>query len=79
MPVLDSKQNPRSLISDADEIYLIEVVTESRVKLESALSTAQRYSQIPALVTALADAVTGCQEAAAILDNLETYADGGKP
>lgn len=67
-----------SLMSDADEIYLVEAVTESRVRLESALNTARRYSQVPALATALADAVTGCQEAVAILDDLETYTDGGE-
>jgi hypothetical protein len=63
-------------MTDADELYLTEVITESRVRLESALTTAQGYgSQVPALVTALADALTAVQQAAAIFNDLETYAD----
>ncbi len=65
-----------SIMTDADELYLTEIITESRVKLESALSTAQRYgSQVPALSTALADALTAIQQADAIFSDLETYAD----
>jgi hypothetical protein len=65
-----------SIMTDADELYLTEVITESRVRLESALTTAQRYgSQVPALSTALADAVTAVQQADAILSDLDTYAD----
>ncbi len=71
-----SQSNP---LSPADEIYLAEVAIECRVRLESALHTAERYrSQIPALVTSLADAVTECQQVISILDDLEVYADGGQ-
>jgi hypothetical protein len=59
----------------ADEAYLTEVAVECRVKLQSALETARRYSRVPALSTALADAVTAVQQADAILSDLETYAD----
>jgi hypothetical protein len=37
----------RSPFTPADESYLQEVLTECRVKLESALSTAKRYSAYP--------------------------------
>lgn len=68
-----------SPLTSADESYLAEVAVECRVRLESALSTAERYrSQVPALATALADALTGCQQATSILDDLEVYADGGQ-
>lgn len=68
-----------SPLSSADESYLVEVAVECRVRLESALHTAERYrSQVPALATALADAVTGCQQVASILDDLEVYTDGGQ-
>jgi hypothetical protein len=58
-----------------DEAYLAEVVVECKARLQSALSTAQRYSRVPELATSLADALTGCQQAAVILQDLETYAD----
>lgn len=64
------KQSPFTL---ADEQYLLEVITECRTKIQSALSTAQRYSQLPELAAALGDAITGCQEAEAILIDPATY------
>ncbi len=68
-----------SPLTPADEAYLTEVVIECRVRLESALHTAERYHcQVPALGTALSDALTGCQEAASILCDLDVYADGGQ-
>jgi len=57
----------------ADEIYLQEVLTECRVRLESALSTAQGYAHLPDLSTALSDAITGCQKAIAIVNDPENY------
>jgi hypothetical protein len=40
--------NPaRSPFTPADESYLAETLTECRVKLESALSTAQKYTDYP--------------------------------
>ncbi len=70
--------SPNSPLTAADEAYLAEVAVECRIRLQSALQTAERYPQVPALATALADALTGCQEAASILDDLEIYADGGQ-
>jgi hypothetical protein len=50
----------RSPFTPADEIYLQEVLTECRVRLESALSTAKNYTCLPNLAVALSDAVTNC-------------------
>jgi hypothetical protein len=63
----------RSPFSAADESYLQEVLTECRVKLESALSTAKGYSRLPDLAVALSDAVTGCNEALAVVNDPKTY------
>jgi hypothetical protein len=63
----------RSPFTPADEIYLQEVFTECRVRLESALSTAQGYAHLPDLSTALSDAITGCQKAIAVVNNSQTY------
>lgn len=60
-----------SPFTSADEFYLAEVVTECRVNLESALRTAEGYqAKVPELVTALADALTACQQASVILKDL---------
>ena len=74
------QQSPRqgaipmqSPFTPADESYLLEVLTECRVKLESALKTATGYSQIPDLASAIGDAVTGCQEALCVLEDPATY------
>ena len=57
----------------ADESYLVETLVECRFKLESALSTAQRYSSLPDLAVALSDALTGCHEALAVVNDPKTY------
>ncbi|MBD1804047.1 hypothetical protein H6F98_00975 [Microcoleus sp. FACHB-SPT15] len=57
----------------ADEQYLVEVLTECRNKLDSALVTAKRYSRLPDLATAIADSITGIHQAAAIVIEPETY------
>jgi hypothetical protein len=57
----------------ADESYLQETLIECRIKLESALTTAQRYSRLPDLAVALSDALTGCHEALAIVNDPKTY------
>lgn len=69
------QQNIKQPFTHADEVHLIETVVECKNRLQSALSTAQRYSRVPALTTALADAVTAVQQADAILTNLDTYSD----
>ncbi len=63
----------RSPFSVADESYLQEVLTECRVRLESALATAKGYSGLPDLAVALSDAITGCQEALAVINDPQTY------
>jgi hypothetical protein len=63
----------RSPFTPADESYLQETLTECRVNLESALSTAKGYSRLPDLAVALSDAITGCTEALAIVNDPEVY------
>jgi len=62
-----------SPFAPADEQYLLEVLTECRAKLDSALATAKRYSRLPDLNTALADSITAIHKAAAIVIEPETY------
>ena len=57
----------------ADESYLVETLVECRFKIESALATAQRYSSLPDLAVALSDALTGCHEALAVVNDPKTY------
>jgi hypothetical protein len=63
----------RSPFSVADESYLQEVLTECRVRLESALATAEGYNCLPDLTVALSDAITGCTEALAVINDPQTY------
>ncbi len=63
----------QSPFTPADESYLQEVLTECRVRLESALGTAQGYSRLPDLAVALSDAITGCNEALAVVNDPQTY------
>jgi hypothetical protein len=62
-----------SPFTQADEQYLLEVLTDCRHKLDSALATSKRYPRLPDLSTALSDAITGIHEAAAIVIEPETY------
>lgn len=64
-----------SAFTDADECYLIETLTECRVKLESVLRTAHRYHQLPDLVTAIADSLTAIHKAEAITIDPITYVE----
>lgn len=60
-----------NILTEADEIYLIEVVTECRVKLRSALTTAQSYGdRLSALTIALESALAGIQQADEVLTQL---------
>jgi hypothetical protein len=65
-----SHQSP---LTEADEYHLQETLVYCRVKLESALRTAQGYNQLTDLSTALADALTGCNEALTIVTDPKTY------
>jgi uncharacterized protein YqcC (DUF446 family) len=63
----------QSPFTSADEQYLLEVLTECRTKLESALETAQGYSRLPDLAKGIGDAITGIHEAAAVVIDPELY------
>ena len=64
-----------SPFTDSDESYLTETVVECRVRLESALDTAERYrGQVPELAIALADSLTSIQQALVVLNDLPSYA-----
>jgi hypothetical protein len=63
----------QSPFTSADEAYLLEVLTECRVKLKSALGTAQRYPQLADLTTAISDAITGCNEGLTVINDPTTY------
>jgi hypothetical protein len=63
----------QSPFTPADEQYLAEVLTECRLKLETALKTAQGYSRLPDLAAGIGDALTGCQEALTVLNDPQTY------
>jgi hypothetical protein len=63
----------QSPFTPADESYLVETLTECRVNLESALATAKGYSRLPDLAVALSDAITGCNEALAVVNDPQTY------
>jgi hypothetical protein len=63
----------QSPFTPADEQYLAEVLTECRVKLESALKTAQGYSRLPDLAAGIGDALTGCLDAVSVLNDPTTY------
>ena len=63
----------QSPFTPADEAFLLEVLTECRVKLESALRTAQGYSRLPDLAAGIGDAIAGCQDALTVLNDPQTY------
>jgi hypothetical protein len=76
------QQNPiqgvipsQSPFAPADENFLTETLVECRARLQMALETAQGYSRLPDLATALGDAVTGCEEALTVLGDPATYLD----
>ena len=66
--------NP-SPFTPADEQYLLEVLTDCRAKLDSALSTAKRYPCLADLSTALSDSITAVHEAARIVIEPQIYVD----
>jgi hypothetical protein len=72
VPIQGAIPNP-SPFTPADEQYLLEVFTECRAKLESALETAQGYSRLPDLAKGIGDAITGIHEAAAVVTDPEIY------
>ena len=73
-PVQGAIPSPSPLIP-ADQVYLTETLVECRVRLQMALETAQTYSRLPDLATALGDALTGCDEALAVVQDSQKYID----
>jgi hypothetical protein len=64
-----------SPLTPADEAYLTETLVECRARLQMALQTAQTYSRLPDLATALGDALTGCDEALAVVQDPQKYVE----
>lgn len=62
-----------SIFTPADEQYLLEVLTQCRVSLETSLITTRKYHHLPDLSTAISDALTGIQKAEAIVIEPSTY------
>ncbi len=65
----------QSPLTPADEAFFAETLVECRVRLQMALKTAKTYSCLPDLATALGDAVTGCEEAIAVIQDPQKYID----
>ena len=63
----------QSPLAPADEVFLAEILVECRNRLQMALKIAQTYSRLPDLATALGDAVTGCDEALAVVQDPQKY------
>jgi hypothetical protein len=62
-----------SPLTPADEAFLAETLVECQTRLKMALQTAQTYNRLPDLATALGDAVTGCDEALAVVQDPQKY------
>ncbi len=63
----------QSIFTPADESFLEETLVECRARLRMALETAKTYNRLPDLATALGDAVTGCEEALAVVRDPQKY------
>ncbi len=62
-----------SPLTPADEAYLAETLVECRNRLQIALKTAQTYHRLPDLATGIGDAITGCVEALAVIQDPQKY------
>jgi hypothetical protein len=62
-----------SPLTPADESFLTETLIECQIRLKMALETAQAYSRLPDLATALGDSVTACEEALAVVRDPQKY------
>jgi hypothetical protein len=62
-----------SPLTPADEAFLSETLIECQTRLKMALETAQGYSRLPDLATGLGDALTGCVEALAVVQDPQKY------
>lgn len=73
-PMQGAIPNP-SPFTPCDEVYLAETLVDCRVKLESALTTAQGYRCLPDLAEGIADALTGVRDAIAVLTDPKIYVE----
>jgi hypothetical protein len=62
-----------SPLTPADESFLTETLVECRARLRMALQTAQTYNRLPDLAIGLGDALTGCVEALAVVQDPQKY------
>jgi hypothetical protein len=62
-----------SPLTPADEAFLAETLVECRNRLQMALETAQTYNRLPDLATGIGDALTGCVEALAVVQDPQKY------
>jgi hypothetical protein len=62
-----------SPLTPADESFLTQTLIECQTRLQMALQAAQGYSRLPDLATALGDALTGCDEALAVVQDPQKY------
>jgi hypothetical protein len=62
-----------SPLTPVDEAFLAETLVECRNRLEMALETAQTYNRLPDLATGIGDALTGCVEALAVVQDPQKY------
>ncbi len=62
-----------SPLTVADEAYLAETLVECRSRLQMALQTAQTYHRLPDLATGIGDAIIGCVEALAVVQDPQKY------
>jgi hypothetical protein len=62
-----------SPLTPADEAFLTETLIECQIRLKMALETAQTYSRLPDLATGIGDALTGCVEALAVVQDPQKY------
>ena len=60
-------------LTPADEAFLAETLVECRNRLQMALQKAQTYSRLPDLATGLGDAIAGCDEALAVVQDPQKY------
>jgi hypothetical protein len=64
---------PVSPLTSADEAFLTETLVECQTRLKMALETAETYNRLPDLATGLGDALTGCVEALAVIQDPQKY------
>ncbi len=62
-----------SPFTPADEAYLQETIIECCNFLQMVLKTAKTYDRLPDLAAGIGDAITGCEEALAVIQDPQKY------